>query len=160
MDDKVIATKAGISLIISAAAAYFQQLFIPLIVLAIVVAIDWITGIAKASITGSVTSDKGFKGLWKRCLYLVVVIVGIVADWVIQYALIQAGANLEFGTIYFVALVVTTWLILNELLSIVENLGEAGVPVPKFLKQLLAKLKNKIEKEHEDEPEDNSSDKE
>ena len=155
-DNTALATKAAISITASAIIIYFQQLFVPLIVLAIVVIVDWFTGLAKAGITGKVNSDSNWRGIWKKSLYLVVVIVGIVADWVIQYALITGGIDMEFGNTYFAALIVTTWLILNELLSIIENLGEAGVPVPSFLKKLLFKLKTKIEKEQDDESEDNS----
>ena len=38
-------------------------------------------------------------------------------------------------------LLVAVWLIINEMISILENLSKLGVPIPGFLKVLLKKLK-------------------
>ena len=38
-------------------------------------------------------------------------------------------------------MIVTVWLIINEMLSILENLGVLGVPIPGFLQSLVKKLK-------------------
>lgn len=50
-------------------------------------------------------------------------------------------------------MLVTIWLIINELISILENLGSIGVPLPKFLLTIIKKLKttteNKVESEDE-----------
>ncbi|WP_347223610.1 phage holin family protein, partial [Bacteroides congonensis] len=40
---------------------------------------------------------------------------------------------------------VTVWYLLNELLSIVENAGRMGAPVPDWLAKYIAMLKNKID---------------
>ena len=41
----------------------------------------------------------------------------------------------------FFGLLVTIWLIINELISILENLGKIGVPIPPFLKKVINRLK-------------------
>ena len=46
---------------------------------------------------------------------------------------------------------VIVWLIINELISILENVAAMGSPVPGFLQKLLGKLKNAVEKKTEDE---------
>ena len=38
------------------------------------------------------------------------------------------------------------WLTLNELLSVIENLGRIGVPLPNFLKKIIAQLKDTVDK--------------
>jgi len=43
-------------------------------------------------------------------------------------------------------LLITIWLIINELLSILENAGRMGVTLPLFLLKLLAELKDSIDK--------------
>jgi len=50
-----------------------------------------------------------------------------------------------------VAAIVIVWLIINELLSILENVAAIGGPVPAFLQKLLGRLKNAVEKKAEDE---------
>lgn len=44
---------------------------------------------------------------------------------------------------------VIIWLIINELISILENVAALGGPVPVFLAKLLARLKNTVEKKAE-----------
>ena len=55
----------------------------------------------------------------------------------------------DLGYIIFFGLPVTIWLGINELISILENLGSIGVPLPKFLLKIIKKLKttteNKVE---------------
>lgn len=53
----------------------------------------------------------------------------------------KSGVNTIFG------LLVTVWLIINELLSILENAGRMGVILPTFLKKVLAELKNRIDED-------------
>jgi phage-related holin len=47
--------------------------------------------------------------------------------------------------ICFFGTLVTVWLILNEVVSILENLSEVGVPLPSFLKKITEKLKKTAE---------------
>jgi phage-related holin len=43
-------------------------------------------------------------------------------------------------------MLVTIWLIINEMISILENLSKIGVPIPEFLKKIIGRLKNTVEK--------------
>lgn len=77
-------------------------------------------------------------------MYLALIAVGIGADWVINYGLSAVG--IEFGCAYFVGLLITIWLIINELMSILENIGEINDRTyPKFLKDILSHIKKAIE---------------
>ena len=124
-------------------------LLAPVLVLVGVMVLDYATGLADAWAAGELSSRTGLRGIVKKLGYLVAVGVAVVADWVIGTAAGTAGA--EPGGVYVFGLLVTVWLILNECISILENLSRLGVPLPAFLKKVVERLKNNAEAggEHE-----------
>lgn len=136
--------------------SYMGMITVPIVMLCFVMIMDYITGMAAAWRDGNLSSKKGAFGIAKKLLYLVAVCVGIVADWVI-YSGLQA-VNVSLGVSTFFGLLVTIWLVVNELISILENLKKIGVPLPKFLLSIVKKLKitaeNVGKSESEDEKED------
>lgn len=142
------ATKGIIAVILAAVGAYFRELLGPLIVLGIVMLADYVTGLAEAWVSGTLCSKIGIIGIVKKVAYLFVVGVAIVADWIIQTATAKAG--LDMGSFYMFGLLVTVWLILNECISILENVAEIGVPLPPFLVKLIGKLKKTAEDKGDD----------
>lgn len=141
---KDFAIKGFITVIFTGAALYFHQLVGPLIILAIVMVADYITGMAAAWVNSELSSRAGIVGIVKKIGYLFAVAVAIVVDYVVQTA--AAGAGMEVGNFHVFGLLVTIWLILNECLSILENLSEIGVPLPAFLVAVVKKLKKSAEK--------------
>lgn len=137
---------------IGALAAYFNVLMIPLVVLAIVMVIDYVTGMAGAAYSGKLSSRVGVLGILKKAGYLALVAVGMVADYLIGSALLKIGIDLQIN--YCFGMIITVWLIINELISILENLGELDVPLPGFLVNIIKSLKNKVEERAENKPED------
>lgn len=123
--------------------AYLGNLAIPIMILAVVMLLDYGTGVAKAWIHGSLSSKIGILGILKKVAYLVIVAVGMVIDWIIQAGVDKL--HLDFKLEFLFALIVIIWLILNELISILENVAEIGVPVPKWLTKLVLKLKDQTE---------------
>ena len=123
--------------------AYLGNLAIPIMILAVVMLLDYGTGVAKAWIHGSLSSKIGILGILKKVAYLVIVAVGMVIDWIIQAGVDKL--HLDFKLEFLFALIVIIWLILNELISILENVAEIGVPVPKWLTKLILKLKDQAE---------------
>lgn len=132
-----------ITLVIAGVSAYFQIIAIPILVLTAVMIIDYITGLAGAYITKQLNSRIGVIGIIKKVGYLGLVVVGMVADYIIYSALSQIGVNIELG--YCVGMVIVIWLIINELISILENLAEIGVPLPNFITKLVSRLKTTVE---------------
>lgn len=130
---------------LAAVLAYFHTLVVPLIVLGVVMVVDYITGMTQAWISETLSSRVGVMGIIKKCGYLVAVIVAAVVDYIIQTTAIGAGMDLH-GVCFF-GLLVVIWLILNECISILENLCEIGVPLPSFLMAIVKKLKKTTEKE-------------
>lgn len=143
--------KGAVTVLLAGAAAYFHLLLGPLIVLGVVMLADYITGIAAAWATGTLSSRVGVLGIVKKVGYLFAVGVAIVVDYVIANAAIGAGVKLERFNIF--GLLVTVWLILNECISILENLSEIGVPLPAFLVAAVKKLKKSTEKQGDAEAE-------
>ncbi len=102
-----------------------------IIALVAMVAIDYITGIIKAAMQGKLSSLVGFKGLLKKVAIFLLVAVGVMVDKIIP-ATNEAVRN---AVIFF--------YIANEGLSILENAGELGLPLPAALKKSLEKMKDK-----------------
>ena len=53
--------------------------------------------------------------------------------------------GLTFGTNTIFGLLVCVWFIINELISILENIGRMGTEFPEFLKNILADLKDNLD---------------
>lgn len=133
----LFATVAG------AIVAYLNVLLVPLVVLVIVMLIDYGTGMAQAYVSHSLNSRIGVVGIIKKIGYIVAVTVGIVADYLISSALTQVGIDIKIN--YCIGMIVTIWLIINELISVLENLAEIGIPLPNFLVSIVKRLKVVVE---------------
>jgi toxin secretion/phage lysis holin len=97
--------------------------------LVIAIALDYISGLIKAFVNKELSSKIGLKGIIKKVGILVIVALAVLIDKVTG----ESGAVRTLVIYYFVA---------NEGLSIIENLGEAGLPIPEVLKKALKSLKN------------------
>ena len=132
-----------VTLIVAGVSAYFQIIAIPLIVLSVVMIIDYITGMLSAYVHAELSSRKGIIGILKKVSYFSLVCVGIAIDYILYSALSQIG--IQSDVTMFFGLTVTVWLIINELISILENLSKMDVPIPKFLTSVIKKLKTSVE---------------
>lgn len=100
------------------------------ILLAFVV-IDYVTGVLAAALNGKLSSNVGLRGIAKKVFIFTMVAVAHLADKAIGTQLIMSAA------IFF--------YLANELLSIIENSGQIGLPVPPAITQAVAILKGKSE---------------
>ena len=139
--------KALISTTLAGFAIYLKALAVPVIILILVLVGDYITGLIKAWITKSINSRTGIIGIVKKLCYLIVVSCAMCADWVISNALDYAGVDYKLPFAF--AFVVIIWLIINELISMLENLSVIGVPMPDFLCKIVKKLKITVEHQGE-----------
>lgn len=135
--------KGVLTAAMAALIAYLGHLVIPVIILAVVMLLDYGTGIAKAWVNGNLSSKVGILGILKKLGYLVVVAVGMIIDWIIQAGIAQLHINFQLDFLF--AIIVIIWLILNELISILENVAAIGAPVPKWLTKIITKLKDQTE---------------
>ena len=96
--------------------------------LVIAIVLDYISGLIKAYNTKSLSSKIGFKGILKKVGILCIVALAVLVDNISG----STGAIRTLVIYYFVA---------NEGLSIIENLAEAGLPIPEALKKALKLIK-------------------
>jgi len=97
------------------------------------IVIDYITGVMVAICRRKLSSFVGFKGIFKKILILALVAVGHIID-----AQILGG-----GAVIMSA--VTLFYLANEGISILENTGNLGLPLPKKLKDILEQIKSESE---------------
>ena len=102
-----------------------------LIALIVFVLTDYVTGFASAIVRKELSSSVGFKGLARKVLIFLIVGIANVLD---VYVL---GANAVLRT------AVILFYMWNECLSIFDNAGEIGLPIPKKLKDVLTQLRKK-----------------
>lgn len=98
---------------------------------------DIVTGWIQATINGTWDSTKMRRGLYRKLLELMTVIIA----WIVGIA-ITLPVN--------IASLVAGYIIIMEGFSIMENLDQAGVSIP-FVKRLLKKAKEAVEAENEGE---------
>lgn len=135
-------------------AAYFGKVAIPLCVLLAVMLLDYATGMTKAWVTATLSSRAGVIGIIKKVCYFIIVCVAGAVDYLVRAGLTDFGV--EINTKFLFCGIVIVWLIINECISILENLDAIGVPVPKWLLTIIHKLKGSVDKATyiKDEPEE------
>lgn len=101
------------------------------------VVLDYITGVMCAILDKKLSSEIGFKGIFKKVLIFVMVGIGQIIDT----QLIGNGSVLRTAIIFFYCS--------NEGVSLLENASRIGLPVPQKLKDILAQLHDKGDK-HDD----------
>ncbi len=103
--------------------------------LIIFIIIDYITGFMCAVVEKRLSSEVGFRGIFKKVAILM--IVGV-ANMIDVHVLTQ-GAVVRTAVIFF--------YLSNEGISIIENAGILGLPIPKKLRDILEQLKEKDEED-------------
>ena len=97
------------------------------------VVIDYITGVMCAIIDRKLSSAVGFKGIFRKVL--IFLLVGIAN--IIDVQVIGTGAVLRTAVIFF--------YISNEGVSLLENAGHLGLPIPEKIKTVLEQLHDRAE---------------
>lgn len=134
-----ICTAAGV--VGSAIAALFGGWDEALVTLVIFMVIDYLSGLIVAGVfhtsnkteSGTLESRAGWKGLCRKCVTLLFVLVAHRLDMAIGVDYIRNAVIIGF--------------IANELISIVENAGLMGIPLPKVIQNAIDILTDKSEKE-------------
>ena len=100
--------------------------------LLIVIVIDYITGVSSAIYNKKLSSKVGLKGIIKKFCYLCIVALSVVIDNLLG----QSGMIRSLVIYFFVA---------NDGLSIIENMADMNIKLPKKLIESLEQIKNKGE---------------
>lgn len=106
----------------------FGAFDLPLQILCVAVALDYFSGMLKAFYLGEVSSKVGYKGLIKKVGIFFVVIVAQMADMLLGLIIFRSAICLFFSA--------------NEMISVLENVSNMGIPIPKFLKDRLVQVQS------------------
>ena len=99
--------------------------------LVLFVVVDYITGVMCAAADHKLSSEVGFKGICRKVLIFLLVGIGHVLD----AQIIGTGSVLRTAVIFF--------YLSNEGVSLLENAGHLGIPIPEKLKVVLEQLHDK-----------------
>lgn len=106
-----------------------------LIALVAFVVIDYVTGVMCAIVDKKLSSEVGFRGIFKKIL--IFLMVGI--THLLDVNVIGSGSVLRTAAVFF--------YISNEGVSLVENAAHLGLPIPAKLKAVLEQHHDRAEKE-------------
>lgn len=107
-----------------------------LIALVVFVGLDYITGVMCAVIDKKLSSQVGFKGLFRKVLIFALVGVAHIVD----VHVVATGSVLRAAVICF--------YLSNEGLSVLENAAHLGLPVPDKLREILVQLHGREEQDN------------
>ena len=99
-----------------------------MIALIVLMTLDYVTGVMCAIVDKKLSSAVGFKGICKKVLVLMLVGVANIVD----VHVVGAGSALRSAVICF--------YMSNEGVSMLENAGHLGLPIPQKLKDVLEQL--------------------
>ena len=134
--DMVLAALAAVGSAIAGALGGWDSALSTLLIL---MAVDYVTGVLVAAVwhksaktdSGGVSSAAGFKGLLRKAVILLMVLLGAMMDRTMGIDYVRTAVCL-----FYVA---------NEGLSILENTAIMGVPYPAFVKNMLDALRKKTD---------------
>ncbi|WOO37908.1 phage holin family protein [Anaerocolumna sp. AGMB13020] len=92
------------------------------------VALDYITGVLLAIRDKKISSEVGYRGIVRKFLIFLIVSMGNIMD------------NYVLGTGSTLRTLVVMFYLANEGISILENAGQLGLPIPKRLREAIEKL--------------------
>ena len=113
-----------------------------LFAMVVFVAMDYITGVMCAAADQKLSSEVGFRGICRKVLIFMMVGIANVLDVLI----IGSGSVLRTAVIFF--------YLSNEGVSLLENAGHLGLPIPEKLKAVLEQLHRQSEETDEDDGKD------
>lgn len=131
MDNILKNILVGVCTVLSFLFGDMEGLMVALVALII---LDYISGVIAAAVEKRLSSEVGAKGIAKKIFMLLIVALANIVD----INVIGDGHVLKTVTVVF--------YICNECISLIENAGRIGVPVPKKLLDVLEQLRDKDDK--------------
>lgn len=93
---------------------------------------DVVSGLAKAYIQKNIISNKMRSGIIKKCGEMMIIVLTAVVVYSVQWP-------------HQIIAVVSVYMILMEIISIMENLDEIGVPIPKWIEKTINNVATDID---------------
>lgn len=106
--------------------------------------IDYVTGlIASKYRNEKINSYKSVRGIFKKVCLWILVLIGAWIDIIINYAVDYVGIGIKLP--FIVATIVAIWIVASEMISILENMIDIGIPLPPFLMPIVKRIKDAAE---------------
>lgn len=139
-----------LSVISGALAAFLGQYGLFFALVAVAVVLDVITGLVKSKATGEgLSSQKANRGFWRKMSLFVALAFGIFLD--LAGAAVLSRVGMSFGGELPFAAIVCAYIIINETISISENLYLANPDsFPKWIAKRLKVAREELERRGED----------
>ena len=156
MDGKMISIKLGITAIATALTEVLGWKGVLLIILAVMMLLDYISGSLAARKVGAWSSTIAREGIFHKGGTIFVVLVAFVFDAVLSVALPRVpiiGSGIGAPGIFLP--LVSTWYIITEIGSVLENAAKMGAPVPKWFRKAIGKAGELVDKAGENASEKN-----
>lgn len=105
---------------------------------------DYATGLIASKFRNQdINSYRSIRGIFKKVAMWALVAVGAILDEIIKYSTAQIVVDVKIQ--FLIASIVSIWITCNEVISILENIQDIGVPIPKFLKPLVKNIRSQVE---------------
>lgn len=101
-------------------------------ILFLMIVLDYITGVLASAINRELSSKIGFKGIFKKVAILIIVVISYQLDKMM-------------GQVNIFRYIVCFFYIANESISVLENFARLGVPLPKFLLNVLKVMREQAD---------------
>jgi toxin secretion/phage lysis holin len=125
-------TKSIIGLFVSVISFILGKITALVVVLAFLIALDYLTGVIAGMCQGEkFDAKKALAGAAKKAAYIILLIIGFLGDYVIYYAITEAG--IQWGDVWVLSIALSFYLIGTEGFSCLRNLVLIGIPVPEFM---------------------------
>ena len=122
----------------------FGVLAIPVLLMVGCNIIDYVTGlIASKYRNEKINSYKSVRGIFKKVCLWILVLIGAWIDIIINYAVDYVGIGIKLP--FIVATIVAIWIVASEMISILENMVDIGIPLPPFLMPIVRQIKDAAE---------------
>lgn len=136
--------KTTLIIIISAIMDFLGILAIPVFLMVACNIIDYITGLMASKYREEqISSYIGIRGITKKVCMWLLVLVGSFIDIIINYTVEYMGIGFKIP--FIVATFVAVWIVVNEMLSILENIIDIGVALPPFLMPIVRLIRKEVE---------------
>ena len=137
--------KVTVTAVISALMSWLGILAVPVFLLVGCNIIDYATGLCAAKYRGDggISSYRSIRGIIKKVCQWLLVLVGAWIDVLINYAVDCAGVDITIP--FVVATIAAVWLVVNEIISILENMLDIGVTMPPFMMPVVKYIKQQVE---------------
>ena len=134
------------SAVVGGLAGFFNRYGILSLLVCGAVLLDIVTGLLKAKTAKEINSNAGFTGFWRKLSLFAGLFFGYLLDYLNGY-LLSVSDMWSFSSDIPFGIFIGIYIVLNECISILENLYACGVTLPAFIIKSLKTAREHTNKE-------------